>query len=243
MERDFEPRLGGAAGGALRLVHDRERRLIQKDAARGESTVIIRVVAYDSRWPALYAAEARRLREALRDVVSDIHHIGSTAVPGLSAKPIIDILLAVSSLAKLDERASILASLGYEAKGEHGIPGRRYFRRDDERGERTHQVHSFQVSSGEADRHLAFRDCLISHPQVAEEYAELKRGLARRFPSDIYGYMDGKNAFVKHHEARALEWRAGPARTSEESGEACTWKGGVLPVRSLDNDSVTCEEN
>ena len=67
--------------------------------------------------------------------------------------------------------------------------------------------------------------------------------MARRFPSDIYGYMDGKNAFVKHHEARALEWRAGPARTSEESGEACTWQGGVLPVRSLDNDSVTCEEN
>lgn len=176
--------------------------------------MIIRVVPYDSRWPALYAAEARRLHEALGDVVSDIHHIGSTAVPGLSAKPIIDILLEVSSLAELDECSPILASFGYEAKGEHGIPGRRYFRRDDEHGERTHQVHSFEASSGQADRHLAFRDYLIFHPQVAQAYAELKQGLAHRFPSDIYGYMDGKNAFVKHHEAKAQEWRAGRERTS-----------------------------
>jgi GrpB-like predicted nucleotidyltransferase (UPF0157 family) len=177
--------------------------------------VIIRVVPYDSRWPARYADESERLRETLGEVVRNVHHIGSTAVPGLSAKPIIDILLEVSSLAELDECSPRLASLGYEAKGEHGIPGRRYFRRDDELGERTHQVHSFEASSRQAHRHLAFRDYLISHPQVARAYAELKQELARRFPSDIYGYMDGKDAFVKHHEARALEWRALTRKTHD----------------------------
>lgn len=169
---------------------------------------MIRVVSYDSHWPARYEAEAKRICDAVGEVVVGIHHIGSTAVPGLRAKPIIDILLEVSDLATLDARSPRLEWIGYEAKGENGIPGRRYFRLENEFGDRTHQLHAFDVSSHQADRHLAFRDYLISHPQVAREYGELKQGLAERFPTDINGYMDGKDSFVKHYEAEALAWRA-----------------------------------
>jgi GrpB-like predicted nucleotidyltransferase (UPF0157 family) len=171
--------------------------------------VIIRVVPYDSHWPARYEAEAKRIRDEIGDVVVRVHHIGSTAVPGLGAKPIIDMLLEASTLPELDACSRRLEALGYEAKGEWGIPGRRYFRLDNELGDRTHQVHAFDVSSLQADRHLAFRDYLISHPAIAREYGELKQELAKRFPNDIYGYMDGKDAFVKHHEAQASAWRAG----------------------------------
>ena len=171
------------------------------------SNVIIRVVPYDKRWPARYEAEAQRIREALGNVAVAVHHIGSTSVPGLTAKPIIDILIEVSGLAELDVRAHTLESLGYEAKGEFGIPARRYFRQDDASGTRTHQIHAF-VRSPQADRHLAFRDYLISHPAIARAYGELKQQLAERFPNDINAYMDGKDSFVKHYEAEALAWRS-----------------------------------
>lgn len=170
--------------------------------------MIIRVVPYDRHWPARYEAEAKRIREAVGKVAVGVHYIGSTAVPGLSAKPIIDILVEVSGLAELDARAHTLESLGYEAKGEWGIPGRRYFRRDDASSIRTHQVHAFDVRSLQADRHLAFRDYLISHPEVAQAYGELKQQLAVRFPNDISAYMGGKDSFVKHYEAEALGWRS-----------------------------------
>jgi GrpB-like predicted nucleotidyltransferase (UPF0157 family) len=176
--------------------------------------MIIRVVPYDTQWPAQYEAEAKRIREAVGKVAVGVHHIGSTSVPALRAKPIIDILVEVSSLAELDARTHALESLGYEAKGEWGIPGRRYFRRDDASGIRTHQVHAFDVRSLQADRHLAFRDYLISHPEVARAYGELKQQLAERFPNDIYAYMDGKNSFVKHYEAEGLAWRSSRTTSS-----------------------------
>lgn len=174
--------------------------------------MIIRVVPYDYGWPAQYEAEAKRIRDAVGDVAVRLHHIGSTSVRGLRAKPIIDILLEVIDLSELDARSPRLEALGYEAMGEFGIRGRRYFRRDNESGVRTHQVHAFEANSAQADRHLAFRDYLISHPEVAQTYGDLKRELADRFPSDINAYMDGKDSFVKHYEAEALAWRRSHAR-------------------------------
>lgn len=169
--------------------------------------MIISVVPYDKLWPSRYEAEAKRVRNAVGDIAVEIHHIGSTAVPGLSAKPIIDMLAEVSDLAELDDRTRVLESLGYEAKGEWGIPGRRYFRREHE-GIRTHQLHAFDVRSQQADRHLAFRDYLIAHPEAAQAYGELKQHLAGRFPTDIHAYMAGKDAFVKRYESEALAWRS-----------------------------------
>jgi GrpB-like predicted nucleotidyltransferase (UPF0157 family) len=121
-------------------------------------------------------------------------------------------LAVVSDIAAVDRCAAGMGSLGYEAMGEFGIPGRRYFRRDDAAGVRTDQVHTFQQGSPDVSRHLAFRDYMRAHPAPADQYAALKRRLADAHPHDIHAYMDGKDAFIKEMEARALAWvaRGGP---------------------------------
>jgi GrpB-like predicted nucleotidyltransferase (UPF0157 family) len=143
----------------------------------------------------------------LGTIVVSTHHIGSTAVPGLRAKPIIDILLEVSSLPELDERADRLEKLGYEAMGEFGIPGRRYFRKG--RSARTHHIHAFKRGDTHIRRHLAFRDYLIAHAEIAAQYGRLKAGLAAEFANDNEGYCAGKDGFVKFYEAEALNWIVG----------------------------------
>ena len=177
--------------------------------------MVIRVVPYDPRWPADFEVEAARIMRALGEIVVRLHHIGSTAIPTTSAKPIIDLLLEVVAVSDLDRRTSAMEALGYEAMGEFGIPGRRYFRRNDAAGMRTHQVHAFDATSPELERHLAFRDYMIAHPTIAREYGALKQRLAAAHPDDIIAYSNGKDAFVKEHEARALQWRrrhAAPGR-------------------------------
>jgi len=165
------------------------------------------VVAYDPAWPAEFEAEAQRIARALGSNVVALHHIGSTAIPGMFAKPILDILLEVDDLAALDRETGALQALGYEAMGEFGIPRRRYFRKSNAAGVRTHHLHAFQVGDAEIERHLAFRDYLIAHPAAAQAYGALKQELARRFVDDRQAYMDGKDAFVKEQEAKALQWR------------------------------------
>jgi GrpB-like predicted nucleotidyltransferase (UPF0157 family) len=98
--------------------------------------------------------------------------------------------------------------LGYEAMGEFGIEGRRYFRRDDPTGRRTHQVHAFAHDSPQLTRHLAFRDFMRAHRELADRYGELKLRLAAAHPHDMQAYMDGKDGFIKEMQARALEWLA-----------------------------------
>lgn len=165
------------------------------------------VVEHDPAWRLAFEAEGKRIHRALGELVADLHHIGSTAIPGIFAKPIIDFLMVVTDIDELDERSSAMEGLGYEAKGEFGIPGRRYFRKNDAFGKRTHHVHAFEVGSPEIERHLAFRDYMIAHPEAAQMYSELKRRLAREYPDDIQGYMDGKDPFIKEHQARAIAWR------------------------------------
>ncbi len=160
---------------------------------------------HSSRWAGEFRAEAERLTAALGDEVVAVHHVGSTAIPGISAKPIIDILLEVRKVERLDGLGPEMSGLGYEAKGEFGLPGRRFFVKH--AGElRTHQIHAYTTGNPELERHLAFRDYMISHPEDAEAYGRLKEELARRFSTDIEGYMDGKDAFIKEMERRALAW-------------------------------------
>ena len=173
----------------------------------------VQVVPYDPSWPSRYRREAALLREALGDCLVEIHHIGSTSVPGLWAKPIIDILPVVTAVEEADRRRAALDALGYEYLGEFGIPGRRYLRKGGDH--RTHQVHLFgRESRDEIRRHLAVPAYLRCHPDAARDYAQLKRRLARRFPRDIDGYCDGKDAFVKALERAALDWweTAGPGK-------------------------------
>ena len=173
----------------------------------------VQVVPYDPSWPSRYRREAALLREALGDCLVEIHHIGSTSVPGLWAKPIIDILPVVTAVEEADRRRAALEALGYEYLGEFGIPGRRYLRKGGDH--RTHQVHLFgRESRDEIRRHLAVPAYLRCHPDAAWDYAQLKRRLARCFPRDIDGYCDGKDAFVKALERAALDrWEiAGPGK-------------------------------
>ena len=177
----------------------------------------VRVVPYDPEWPSAFDAEAKRLASALGHVVVRLHHIGSTAVPAIAAKPIIDVLMEVIDFEPLDERTPAIEALGYEALGEYGISRRRYFRRDDATGRRTHQVHAFRAGDTEVERHLAFRDYMLAHPAAARAYGELKQRLAQEHPEDNGAYMDGKDAFVKEHEALALAWRSATRSSTASS--------------------------
>jgi GrpB-like predicted nucleotidyltransferase (UPF0157 family) len=168
----------------------------------------IAVVPYDRLWPRAFAVATGEIAAALGNNLVEIHHIGSTAIPGIYAKPVIDMLCIVLDLGAVDCSGAQMKSLGYEAMGEFGIPGRRYFRRDNAAGQRTHQLHTFQIGSPHIQRHLAFRDFLRAHPDLANQYSKLKRKLAATHSNDLEAYMDGKEAFIKEMESRALTWGA-----------------------------------
>jgi GrpB-like predicted nucleotidyltransferase (UPF0157 family) len=174
----------------------------------------VHVAPYDPSWPTEFTAEAECVRAALAGVAVAVHHIGSTAIPGIFAKPIIDILLEVDDIQTLDAFSSALAELGYEAKGEFGIPGRRYFRKESTEGVRTHQIHAFEKGSAASERHLAFRDYMIAQPAIAHSYSLLKQHLATSHPDDIEAYMDGKDSFIKENEEKAIIWR----KKAQQSG-------------------------
>lgn len=154
----------------------------------------IEVVTYNPQWPELFESEAKLIKQALGNNCITIHHIGSTSVPGLSAKPIIDMLPVVRDIQAVDTATKAMESLGYEAKGEYGIAFRRYFQKD--KDVRTHNVHVYQEGDPEISRYLKFRDWMRSHPDDAEKYAKLKEELAAKFPQDILQYCNGKDAFV-----------------------------------------------
>ena len=165
----------------------------------------VTVIEYDPAWPLEFEREASRIRGALGENCLEVYHIGSTSVPGLAAKPIIDILPVVRSLEVVDAAKDSLEALGYEYLGEFGIPGRRYLRKGGD--ERTHHVHVFAAENREAiERHLAVPAYLRAHPDEARAYGELKKALAARFPLDWEGYCDGKDEYVRALEARALAW-------------------------------------
>ena len=157
-------------------------------------------------WKHGFAEEAEKITRTLGDLVISLHHIGSTAIPGIFAKPILDLLLEVEDIFTLDESQSAMEELRYEALGEFGLPGRRYFRKYNDLGVRSHHVHAYQSGSPEIERHLAFRDYMIAHPAEAQNYSDLKQRLARAHPYDAEAYMDGKDPYIKAQEARALEW-------------------------------------
>ena len=165
----------------------------------------VKVHPPNPQWPQDFEAEAAQIALALGNNVAHIHHIGSTSIPNIYAKPVIDMLVEVSAIDQVDAYNGAMAALGYTAMGEYGLPGRRYFRKDNAEGVRTHHVHTFQLGSSEVVRHLAFRDFMRANPDCAQQYSDLKRALAAQHPDDIDGYMDGKDEFVKAMEQRAME--------------------------------------
>ncbi|WP_291199786.1 GrpB family protein [Hyphomonas sp.] len=166
----------------------------------------VTVVPHDPAWARAFAAEAAAIKAALGGLTMTLHHIGSTAVPGILAKPVIDLLGEVEVMAALDAAAGKLVALGYEALGANGISGRRYFRKLGPDGERTHHLHVFTRGSPQLVRHLAFRDYLRAMPDVARAYSELKAQLTRDPDAPRDAYIDGKAPFVLETEKAALDW-------------------------------------
>lgn len=165
------------------------------------------VTKYNENWNRMFEDEARKIKAIFGDELIDIHHIGSTSVPGLPAKPIIDLMPVVKDITRIDSFNEQMKELGYECMGEFGMKGRRYFRKGG--NHRTHHVHAFQVDNTEdIHRHLAVRDFLRTHPEAASQYGSLKERLARQYPDDIEAYMDGKDSFVKNLEKKAIDWHA-----------------------------------
>lgn len=163
------------------------------------------VVDYHKEWPEIFKQESQMIAAVFENELVDIHHIGSTSVEGLSAKPIIDIMAIVKRIENVDAFTGEMNEIGYEALGEFGISGRRYFRKGDD--PRTHQIHVFQEDNQyDIARHLAVRDYLRVHPEKSKLYGDLKKKLAVAFPEDIESYIDGKNLFVKELERKALYW-------------------------------------
>lgn len=166
----------------------------------------IEVVPHDPRWAQQFQAEAVQLVEVLGTEVAAIHHIGSTAIPGIRAKPIIDVLVEVRDIEAVDAFNETLQERGYIPKGEHGIPGRRFFIKGTEEI-RSHHIHIFERGDPEVNRHLDFRDYLRAHPEEARAYSDLKKELALRHPEDIESYVAGKDDLIKALDRRAQAWR------------------------------------
>jgi GrpB-like predicted nucleotidyltransferase (UPF0157 family) len=160
---------------------------------------------FNTQWQQLASAEADQISGALTGEVLEVHHIGSTAIPGIKAKPILDFVLVVRDLNSLDAQVHRLEYLGYVPWGEYGIPGRRYFVKTTN-GFRSHHLHAFQVGHPQIQRHIFFRDYLRAHPEAAQEYSQLKEELAHRFPNDRGAYTEGKSELIQSINKKAKLW-------------------------------------
>ena len=173
------------------------------------------VAPYDPAWAEEFAAERARMAAALGGVPCVIEHVGSTSVPGLAAKPIIDIMGGRPPESDLDAYVRAFTGIGYEYRGELGLPGREYFVRDDAAGARTHHLHLVVLGGGHWVRHLAFRDALRADPEKAARYAALKHDLASRYADFRGEYTDSKTPFI---EAVVREWLDGRADPDGATG-------------------------
>ncbi|WP_439541556.1 GrpB family protein [Hyphomicrobium sp.] len=167
--------------------------------------IAVELLPHDPRWSAMAEQAGATLSAALAPIIVTVHHIGSTAIQGISAKPILDLIPVVQSLPELDAHRRDIETLGYEWWGELGLPGRRYCTKDDRHtGRRLVQLHCYEIGSSEISRHLAFRDYLRERPDLAREYEREKARCRSLHPADSHAYNDCKNAWIKSVEAEAL---------------------------------------
>lgn len=159
-------------------------------------TRLIKVIPYKTKWANQYKEEGKNIIGVFNREIVQIHHIGSTAIKGMFAKPIIDILAVVRNINNIDKFNDRMTQIGYRPMGEFGIKGRRFFIKGDDEL-RTHHLHVFQLGNREIKKHLSFRAYLIANPDIAKQYSDLKRKLAKSYPHDINKYMDGKDGFIR----------------------------------------------
>ena len=163
----------------------------------------VRIDAYDPRWASMFEEARAEILSRCGALVVGVEHIGSTSVPGLAAKPIIDIMAGVEALDDAPALIESLAAIGFEFVPKNDFPGRRFFRRG-LRGAGTHHLHVVEHGGWEWRRHLLFRDHLRAHPERAADYERLKRELAARHGPDRGAYTDAKTPFIESVVERAL---------------------------------------
>ena len=164
----------------------------------------VTVSSHNEQWSFMFEEEANQLNKIFGSEMIEVYHIGSTSVRGLRAKPTIDIMPVVKDINKVDMFNAEMIATGYEPKGENGISERRFFQKGGDN--RTHHVHVYESGNHEINRHLAFRDYLRSHVDVAVEYGDLKEKLSERFPNDMTSYINGKEQLVQEIERKAVAW-------------------------------------
>ncbi|GGG54962.1 GrpB family protein [Paenibacillus radicis (ex Gao et al. 2016)] len=165
----------------------------------------VEVTPYQSQWEERFKESAASLQDLLGAEIVTIHHIGSTSVPGLAAKPVIDVLPVVKDIKRIDAYEAVMRAEGYMPKGENGIAGRRYFAKGGD--SRTHHIHIYEQGHVQIARHLAFRNYLRNHAEMAHTYGQLKIELASRFPLDIDAYIKGKEHLASELDRLALLWQ------------------------------------
>jgi GrpB-like predicted nucleotidyltransferase (UPF0157 family) len=167
------------------------------------------IVAYDPKWPETFAAQAAVLRQTVKDATSDVHHVGSTSVPGLSAEPVIDIFLSLKRELE-DEDIKKITELGFEYRGDAGIPGGHYFVRPDA------TIYAFMAlhPAGHAMRH--FRDHLIAKPEELAEFDAAKRRLEAEKSLDSASYARARDALLLEYDKKAAMWAAQEERRRHE---------------------------
>lgn len=165
---------------------------------------MITIESYDPNWPDRYEQERAAIAQAIGPHIANIEHVGSTSIPGLAAKPIIDIGISLNIYPLPSEAIAAMEGLGYEHMGEYGISGRHYFRKG---APRSYHVHAYSPGNVEWEAHILFRDYLRAHPQAARKYEQLKRTLAAHH-TDGNAYAEDKTHFVKGTLTKAREWQA-----------------------------------
>lgn len=172
----------------------------------------VELIAHNPEWKLLFSAEASKIKSILKENCLEIHHIGSTAIPNIYAKPIVDMMPIVKNIKLVDALDQAFEQLGYICMGEYGIPGRRFYWKS--KTERTHHVHLFEQGSTEIARHVAFKDFMLEHPDYAQAYSLIKCCLAEVFPNDIENYVNGKSSFVQ-----MIDYKTGCAKPEQLTAE------------------------
>lgn len=164
------------------------------------------VVPYDSKWPLMYDEERVKIQKILNNELTSIYHIGSTAVPELRAKPVIDILVVVKNINAFEKLRSAFELMGYHWMGEYGIPGRRYLWRIASQNIDYH-IQCFEEQNENINKCLAFRDYLRTFPKKAQEYSSAKELANKIYPDDARAYWEEKSEFLETLLNEALEWQ------------------------------------
>ncbi len=167
--------------------------------------IVVDLVPHSPDWAAAAELEMQRIAVALPGIVLKTHHIGSTSIPGICAKPILDLMPVVRSLSSLDAAQVRITALGYCWWGEYGISGRRYCNFDDPTtGQRFVQLHCFQFDNPEIIKHLAFRNYLRAHPNIVREYELEKLRCRALHPNNSHAYSDAKGPWIQNVLSIAL---------------------------------------